>query len=379
MHPTKWFFWALLCISDVHLIGCGSHDSSQNGNESRAGVEDKVVNLYIWADYIAPDTIESFERRTGVKVRVAVMETNGMLETRMLSGHSGYDLVVPSAPYFEGQIRSGTYLSLDRTKLPNLSHLDPSIMARVAINDPGNTHGIVYAWGTYGLGYNQKMVSEVLPGIPVNSWRLIFDPTFASKLAKCGINFIDNPAAMVRLVLRYLGRDPNSPSSKDLADTEVVLRNIRPYVRTIDSSIGTDALVNGDVCMAVDANGVVFLARNRAREAKNGVQLAYVIPQEGALLWFDMLAIPKDAPHALNAHLLMNYLMDPRVAASNSKIIGNATANAAATPLLDASFADDPIIYPPPDETQRLFVQTQDSPEQARAITRIWQKFKTGQ
>jgi putrescine transport system substrate-binding protein len=203
-------------------------------------------------------------------------------------------------------------------------------------------------------------VSEVLPGVAVNSWRLIFDPVLASKLAKCGINLIDNPAAIVRLVLKYLGRDPNSQTPKDLADAEAALLKIRPYIRTIDSSIGTDAMANGDVCMAVDANGVVFLARNRAREAKNEVELAYAIPEEGSLLWFDMLAIPKDAPHPLNGLLLMNYLMEPQVAATNAKGIGNASANAAALPQLDASFAADPMIYPTPGETQRLFVQTED-------------------
>jgi putrescine transport system substrate-binding protein len=373
----------LIAVVPVLLLailatGCSGPNSGTLGVQTQKP-EDKVVNLYTWSDYIAPEVLESFEKQTAVKVRVAIIETNGTLETRMLTGHSGYDLVVPTAQDFPRQIRSGAYLALDKSKLPNLKNLDPALMARVALNDPENAHGIVYAWGTFGLGYNERKVAEVLPGVPVNSWRLVFDPAYASKLASCGINLIDSPATIIRLVLKYLGRDPNSPTPKDLADAEAVLLKVRPYIRTIDSSLDTDAMANGDVCMVVASNGVVFVARNRAREAKNGIHLGYAIPQEGALLWFDMLAIPKDAPHAFNAHLLMNYLMDPQVAATNARVIGNSSANAAASTLLDASFAADPMIYPTASETQRLFVQTEDSLGQARAITRLWQKFKTGQ
>jgi putrescine transport system substrate-binding protein len=245
-------------------IGCSGPNSGTPGVQAQKP-EDKVVNLYTWADYIAPDVLASFEKETGVKVRVALIETNGTLETRMLTGHSGYDLVVPTAQDFPRQIRSGAYLALDKSKLPNLKNLDPVIMARVALNDPENAYGVVYAWGTFGLGYNERKVAELLPGVPVNSWRLVFDPAYAAKLAGCGINLIDSPATIVRLVLKYLGRDPNSPTPKDLADAETVLLKVRPHIRTIDSSLDTDAMANGDVCMVVASNDVVFVARNRAR------------------------------------------------------------------------------------------------------------------
>jgi putrescine transport system substrate-binding protein len=360
--------------------GCGGPDSGQRQAASGGRAADaQVVNLYIWADYLAPDTIASFEKLTGIKARVSIFETNETLEARMLTGNSGFDVVVPTAPFFQRQIRSGAYLRLDKSKLPNLANMDPALMSQVALNDPGNAYGVVYAWGTYGIGYNPKMVADALPDAPLDSWRLIFDPAYASKLAKCGINLLDAPAGVVRLVLKYLGKNPNAPAPEDLAAADTVLTKIRPYIRNIDSSIDTEALANGDICVALSYNGNVVQARNRAKEAKNGIMLNYVIPAEGSLLWFDMLAIPRDAPNPANAHALINYLMDPRVIADVSNFIGYANANMKATPLLNASIASDPVIFPPRDQQQRLFVETEDSPEQTRAITRIWQKFKTAQ
>jgi putrescine transport system substrate-binding protein len=361
----------MLWISASLLAGCGSPDAGAR--------KAQTLNLYTWADYLAPDTIASFEKLTGVKVRVSYFETNETLEARMLTGNSGFDVVVPTAPFLQRQIRSGAYLPLDKKLLPNLVNLDPKIMARVALNDPGNAHGIVYAWGTYGIGYNEKMVAAALPNVAFDSWRVIFDPVFAAKLAPCGINFLDAPAGVVRLMLKYLGKNPNTPSPQDLADAEKVLIKIRPYIRNIDSSIGIEALANGDICVALEYNGTVFQARRRANEANNGIKIGYSIPVEGSLLWFDMLAIPRDAPNPANAHLFINYLMNPKVIANISQYIGNANANSAASPLLDAAIVQDASVYPPPEQQQRLFVQTEDSPEQARAITRLWQKFKTAQ
>ena len=380
MLRSKLCAMTMLCVSAFSLFACGSPDSGARNTQSGEKSGDKgVLNLYIWTDYMAPDTIASFEKQTGIKVRVSYFDTNESLEARMLTGNSGFDVVLPTAPFFQRQIRSGAYLPLDKAKLPNLVNLDPAIMARVAINDPDNAHGVVYAWGTYGIGYNAKMVAEALPNAPLNSWRLIFDPAYAAKLAKCGINFLDAPAGVVRLVLKYLGKNPNAATPQDLADVETVLTKIRPYVRTIDSSIDIQAMANGDICVALGYNGSFVQARSRAKEAKNGMNIGYVIPDEGSLLWFDMLAIPRDAPNSANAHLFINYLMAPQVIANISNFIGFANANSAASPLLEASIVADPIVYPPRDQQQRLFVQAEDSPEQSRAITRLWQKFKTAQ
>ncbi len=370
----------MLCVSASLLICCGSPDSAARKIQSGAKNNDKgVLNLYVLNDFLAPDTLSSFEKLTGVKVRVSIYGTNEELEAKMLTGNSGFDVVFPSGPYFQRQIRSGAYLPLDKSKLPNLANLDPGIMSRASRFDPGNVHGVVYVWGSFGIAYNEKMIAAVLPKVPIDSWRLIFDPAIAAKLASCGINIVDTPAGVTRLVLKYLGKDPNALSPQDLDDAESVLVRIRPYIRNIDTSGEIEAMANGDICIALGYNGDFVLARQRAKEAKNGIKIDYVVPREGSLVWFIMLAIPRDAPNVPNAHLFINYLMNPKVMADISNFIGYANGNSAATPLLDPSISSDPIIYPPPDQQQRLFVQTEDSPEHTRAITRIWQKFKTGQ
>jgi putrescine transport system substrate-binding protein len=252
-------------------------------------------------------------------------------------------------------------------------------MERVALNDPDNAHSVIYMWGTYGIGYNVSEVREALGGPAPDGWGLLFDPDYASRLQHCGIGTIDAPAGVIRLVLKYLGRDPNAPGPGDLEDAERVLLRIRPFIRTINTTNVIESMANGDLCIALGYNGDFVQARNRAREAKNGIQIAFLLPREGSLLWFDMLAIPKNAPHAANALALINFLMDPHVIAAISNYIGFANANIAATPFLDPSIASDPIVFPTPEQRRRLFVQAEDSPDQARALTRIWEKFKTGQ
>jgi putrescine transport system substrate-binding protein len=372
---------ATLCVTALFIVGCdNSHSGNGNIPSAAKHDDDKVVNLFIWSDYLAPDTISSFEKQTGIKVRVGYIDSLETLQTRMLTGNSGFDVVDPSgAFYFKQEIRSGAYLPLDKAKLPNRSHLDPELMSRIEPNDPGNAHGVIYTWGTIGIGYNEKMLRERLPNVPLNSWRLLFDPVFAAKLATCGINFVDDSIGVVQIALKYLGRDPSASSPRDLADVDTLLTNIRPFVRNIDTSSEIEAMANGDVCVSLAYNGDFVQARNRAKEAKNGIVLKYVIPEEGSILWFSLLAIPKDAPHVANAHLLINYLMNPQIIANITNSIGYANANTAATPLLDASIASDTAIYPTRDEQQRLFLPAEESPEQTRAITRLWQKFKTGQ
>jgi putrescine transport system substrate-binding protein len=310
---------------------------------------------------------------------VSTFETNETLESRLMTGDSGYDVVVPTAPYLQRQIRGGAYRPLDKKLLPNLANLDPALMERVALNDPDNAHSVIYMWGTYGIGYNVSEVREALGGPAPDGWGLLFDPDYASRLQHCGIGTIDAPAGVIRLVLKYLGRDPNAPGPGDLEDAERVLLRIRPFIRTINTTNVIESMANGDLCIALGYNGDFVQARNRAREAKNGIQIAFLLPREGSLLWFDMLAIPKNAPHAANALALINFLMDPHVIAAISNYIGFANANIAATPFLDPSIASDPIVFPTPEQRRRLFVQAEDSPDQARALTRIWEKFKTGQ
>lgn len=380
MLRTRQVAAAMLCASALVMIGCGNPNSKARNDQAAANKEaTQVVNLYIWADYIAPSATASFEKLTGIKVRISNFDSPETLESRMLTGNSGFDVVVPTAAFVQRQIRSGAYLPLDKTKLPNIVNLDPAITAQLAHNDPGNAYSVVYTWGTVGIGYNEKFVAQALPKVPLNSWRLIFDPALAARLAACGINIMDDPVAVVQVVLKYLGKNPNAPGPQDLADVETVLGKVRPYIRNIDTSGDIEAMANGDVCIALAYNGDVVQARKRAMEAKRGIKVDFVIPDEGSLLWFDLLAIPRDAPHISNAYRFINYLMNPQVMADISNFIGFANANSAATALLDPSVATDDAIYPVAEQQRRLFVPWEPSPEQARAITRIWQKFKTGQ
>jgi len=367
------------------LSACGDRKS---GSAAASGASDKasaaaetgkVLNLYIWSDYLAADTLSNFEKQTGIKVHVAYFDTNETLETKLLAGSSGYDVVVPTASYFERQIKAGVYLTLDKSKLPNLKNMDPQLMSKVALHDPGNAHGIIYTWGTNGIGYNEKMVKELMPDAPLDSWRLVFDPAVASKVAKCGISVLDSPAEVMRAVYSYLGKDPNSQSPDDLTLGEAVLAKIRPYIRNINSSEYIEALANGDLCIAVGYNGDVMQARDRAHDANKGIEIKFFVPKEGSILWFDMLAIPKDAPDPDSAYAYLNYIMTPQVIADISNFKRYANANAASQPLVLPSVRDDPGIYPPPEQRQKLAVQLADSADQTRAITRVWQKFKTGQ
>jgi putrescine transport system substrate-binding protein len=369
--------WALACA--LLLSACGGDHKSAAGAADNAGGGDKVLNLYIWSDYLAPNTLSDFEKQTGIKVHVAYYDTNETLETKLLAGSSGFDVVVPTASYFERQIKAGVYLPLDKSKLPNLKNMDPDLMARAARHDPGNAHGVIYLWGTNGIGYNEKMVKALMPDAPLDSWSLVFDPAIAAKVAKCGISVLDSPAEMLRAVFNYLGKDPNTQKAEDLAQADAVLTKIRPFIRNINSSEYIEALANGDLCIAVAYNGDVMQSRDRAREANKGIDIKYGFPKEGTIIWLDMLAIPKDAPHPDSAYAYLNYIMTPQVMADISNFKRYADANAAAQPLVLAEVKSDPGIYPTPAQRLKLSVQLADSAEQTRAITRIWQKFKTGQ
>src|SRR5579871_914197 len=372
----------LALLAGLSLSACGGKSGSSGPGAAATApgtLHGRSLNLFIWSDYLAADTLANFEKQTGIHVHVAYYDSNETLETKLLAGSSGYDVVVPTASYFARQIKAGVYLPLDKSRLPNFKNLDPKLMERVAQFDPGNGHGIIYTWGTNGIGYNEKMVREQLPDAPLDSWRLVFDPAVAGKLAKCGISVLDSPAEMLRAVLSYLGRDPNSQSPEDLAAGERVLLKIRPFIRNINSSEYIEALANGDLCVAVGYNGDVLQARDRARDANKGIEVKYMVPKEGSILWFDMLAIPKDAPDVDSAYAYLNYIMEPQVIAAITNFKRYANANSASDPFVQQSVKDDPAIYPPPALRDKLAVQLPDSPDQTRAITRMWQKFKTGE
>jgi len=360
------------------LAGC----SRQSGEPAAGAVpaaEEKVLNVYNWSDYIDPAVIEAFQKETGIAVTYDVFDSNEVLETKLLTGNSGYDVVVPSAYFLERQIKAGVFRKLDPTLLPNLSNLDPALQGRAAQHDPGNEHGVVYMWGTTGIGYDAGKLAEILPDAPVDSWSLIFDPAIISKFKDCGVSLLDDPTDMVSTVLLWLGKDPNSQSEADLAQAEAALLAIRPYIRSIHSSQYIEDLANGEVCIAVGYSGDILQAQERAEEAGKDADIRYSIPKEGALMWFDTLAIPADAPHPDNAHAFIDYLLRPDVAAANSNFVYYANANAAATALIDAELRDDPGIYPTPEVKERLQPNLAKSAEYTRLLNRSWTRFTTGQ
>ncbi len=343
--------------------------------------EEKRLNIYNWSDYIADITVPDFENATGIKVNYDVYDSNETLEAKLLAGNSGYDLVVPSAmPYLARQIAAGIYLKLDKSQLKNYANLDPQILAAAANADPGNQYGVPYMWGTDGLGYNKAKVKAALgANAPVDSWTLLFDPANAKKLQSCGISLLDSAQDVFPAALVYLGRNPLSRDPADLAAAAKAVDAIRPYVRKFNSSEYINDLANGDICLAFGYSGDVVQAKARATEAKNGVDVAYAIPKEGAMLWIDMMAIPKDAPHPGNALAFIDYVLRPETAAAISNAVAYANPNLKATSLVDAKLRNDPGIYPPASVRARLFFDKPATPDFERARTRAWTRVKTGE
>jgi putrescine transport system substrate-binding protein len=339
---------------------------------------EKTLNVYNWSDYIEGSVLESFTQETGIKVNYEVMDSNEMLETKLLAGRTGYDVVVPSASFLARQIKAGIYQKLDKSKLPNLKNLDPEITRKLEVFDPGNEHAVNYMWGTSGVAYNEEAIKAAMPDAPVDSFAMFWDPKVASKFAKCGISVLDAPSEVVGTVLIYLGRDANSEKPEDLQAAEKVLMSVRPYIRTINSSAYIENLANGEICLALGWSGDVLQARDRAQEASKPFTIKYNIPKEGAVMFFDNMAIPADATHVKNAHIFINYMLRPEVAAKNSNFLSYANSNAASWPMIDAEVKNNPNIFPTAEISNKLVPDLPESAEFTRALTRTWTRFRTG-
>lgn len=344
-----------------------------------AVAEEKVVHVYNWSDYIAADTLANFEAGTGIKVVYDVYDSNEVLEAKILAGGSGYDVVFPTAqPFAQRQITSGLYQKLDRAKLPNYANIDPAILKPLQTPDPGNQYAAPYMWGTSGIGYNVDKVKERLGEVPADTWGLIFDPEKAARLADCGITVMDDEMEALSAALLYLGKDPNTTDPKDFDAAAALFQKVRPYIKYFHSSQQINDLANGDVCVSHGYSGDMLQARDRASEANNGINIAYTVPKEGAVLWIDLMMIPSDAPHPGNAHAFINYLMEPKVIAAISNEVAYANANRAATELVDESVRNDPGVYPSEETKQRLVtIQVVPSKVQ-RTKVRTWTRIKTG-
>ncbi|MDH4259472.1 MAG: polyamine ABC transporter substrate-binding protein [Gammaproteobacteria bacterium] len=366
----------LLVVAVAMLAACGG---KKDEAAEAARPEEKVLFVYNWSDYIGETTIADFEAKTGIKVTYDVFDSNEVLETKLLAGRTGYDVVVPSANFLERQIKAGVFLKLDKSKLPNLVNMDPEVMQRVAAHDPGNQYAINYLWGTTGIGYNPDMVKKALGTDTLDSWSAVFDPAIAAKLAKCGISMLDAPSEVMDSALIYLGRDPNSEKAEDLAAAEELLLKVRPYVRYFHSSQYINDLATGEICVTLGWSGDILQAQARGAEAETPVNVAYTIPKEGAIMWFDMLAIPADAPHPNNAHAFLNFIMEPQVAAGISNYVAYANGNSASLPMVDDAVKNDSSVYPTEEVMKKLHSHLAESQEFSRDLNRAWTRVRTGQ
>jgi putrescine transport system substrate-binding protein len=339
----------------------------------------RVVNVYNWSDYIDPQVLEDFTKETGIKVQYDTFDANETLETKLLAGRSGYDIVVPSAYFLERQIKAGVFQKIDKTKITNVTNVWPDIAKRLAVYDPGNQYAVNYMWGTTGIGYNVKAMRERLgANAKIDSWDVVFKPENLAKFKDCGVHMLDSSDDIMPAALHYLGLNPNSTDDKELQRAADLVLKIRPSVRKFHSSEYLNALAGGEICFVVGWSGDIKQAQKRAAEAKNGVEIGYAIPKEGAQMFFDNLAIPKDAAHVAEAHAFIDFLLKPEVAALNSNLVAYANGNLASQKFVAKAVLDDASVYPDADTMKRLYTVNARDQKSQRVLNRLWTRIKTG-
>jgi putrescine transport system substrate-binding protein len=369
--------WSAMMRARIYLIHLIAAIAALSSLPARA--QERVVNFYNWSNYMAPGVLEDFTRETGIKVVYDTFDANETLETRLLAGKSGYDVVVPTAYFLQRQVSANIFQKLDKSKLPNLANAWPEVTQRLAIYDHDNSFGVNYMWGTTGLGYNVKTVQKILgPNAKIDSWDIVFKPENLAKFKECGVHMLDSADDILPAALGYLGLDPNSTKQAELEKAADLVMKIRPYVRKFHSSEYLSALATGEICFVVGWSGDIMQARSRAAEAKNDIEIGYAIPKEGAQMFFDNLAIPADAKNVNEAYELINYLYRPEVAAKNSNFLSYANGNLASHKLVDPKILDDRNIYPDEATLKKLFVITARDPATQRIINRLWTRVKTG-
>ena len=338
-----------------------------------------TVKIYNWSDYIAPDTNRQFQKATGIGFTYDVYDSNETLDGKLMTGKSGYDVVFPSNHFMARQIQGGALKKLDKTRLSNWQNLNPVLLKALEVNDPGNQYGFPYLWGTTGIGYNVAKVKAVLgDDAPLDSWDLIFKPEYMQKLHKCGVAILDNGPELIPAALNYLGLAHHSKNPADYKKAEALLMKVRPYVSYFHSSKYTSDLANGNICVAVGFSGDILQAESRAKEAGNGIQIGYSIPREGSPLWFDMVAMPVDAPDEQAGYAYMDYLLRPEVMADISNHVHYANGNQQADSRVDPAIKGDPKIYPSPAMMDKLFALQAMPLDIDRLRTRLWNKVRSG-
>ncbi|MFO1070111.1 MAG: polyamine ABC transporter substrate-binding protein [Geminicoccaceae bacterium] len=365
MTKTGWLAWRSVVAGIAGLLAVNA-----------AAAEE--LRIYNWSDYIDEQILKDFTAATGIKVVYDVYDSNDILETKLLAGRTGYDLVVPSNSFFARQQKAGVFQALDKAAIPNLANLDPTLMGKMAAFDPDNAHAIIYMWGTTGFAYNVDKIKERMADAPTGSLKMLFDPAVVAKFQDCGVYFLDQADDMLPLALSYLGLNPDSKDPKELQQAGEVLKAVRPYVRKFHSSENINALATGDICLAAIWSGDAGIARARAEEAGNGVVIQYAIPEEGALLWFDLMAIPSDAPNPAAANTFINYLLQPEVIAKASNFVTYPNAVPASKPFIDPAVTGDPAVWPGEAVIAKASVLTPNDAKLQRLVTRLWTSVTTG-
>ena len=365
----------LACVLPATILGitAGRAEASRQ----------RVVNVYNRSDYIEASVLADFTTQTGIKVRYDTFDSNDTLETKLLAGKSGYDIVVPTAYFLERQIKAGVFQKLDKSKLPNLVNIWPAIAQRLAVYDPGNLYAVNYMWGTTGIGYNVKNAREIL-GADISlasamaSWDIVFKPESLARFKNCGVYMLDSPDDILTAALNYLGLDPNTKIEAELEKGASLMAQIRPSVRKFHSAEYLDALAAGRICLVVGWSGDIKQAQKRAAEAKQGVEIGYAIPKGGAQMWFDNFAIPRDAKNVAEAHEFINYMLRPEVAAKNTNFLSYPNGNLASQKLIDPAILNDRTVYPDEQTMKGLYTIVSHDLKTLRLINRLWTRIKTG-
>ncbi len=372
-HLAKWT-WLVLALIAISSI---STASEQDLIDAAKGTPQKL-NIYNWADYIHPDAITRFEEEFGIDITYDIYDSSEIVDTKLMTGRSGYDVVVHAASFTARLATVGIFHPVDFNKLPNWHHLDPNLIRRADEKYSNGLQGVPFFWGTTGITYNVDLIKERMPNAPLDSSALIFDPEIISKFTDCGISFLDDPTSVIPMAMMYLGYPANSVDLQQLKEVETLVKAVRPYITYFSSTKMLLDLPSEEVCIAMSWSGDYSVASNRAKEAGIDINLDYIIPKEGGGMWFDNMYIPEDAPHRENAYLFLNYMLRPEVIAASTDYIGYANANKSATPLVNPSLTANVAIYPDAETLQRLQTTEVLAPKEERKRSRTWTKIKTG-
>ena len=372
-HLAKWT-WLVLALIAISSI---STASEQDLIDAAKGTPQKL-NIYNWADYIHPDAITRFEEEFGIDITYDIYDSSEIVDTKLMTGRSGYDVVVHAASFTARLATAGIFHPVDFNKLPNWHHLDPNLIRRADEKYSNGLQGVPFFWGTTGITYNVDLIKERMPNAPLDSSALIFDPEIISKFTDCGISFLDDPTSVIPMAMMYLGYPANSVDLQQLKEVETLVKAVRPYITYFSSTKMLLDLPSEEVCIAMSWSGDYSVASNRAKEAGIDINLDYIIPKEGGGMWFDNMYIPEDAPHRENAYLFLNYMLRPEVIAASTDYIGYANANKSATPLVNPSLTANVAIYPDAETLQRLQTTEVLAPKEERKRSRTWTKIKTG-